>query len=279
MHRLALGWFETWIQWGFWASIIYYLYALVVDALDSSWCRRQRDTFYALVISVSLTTVFGYWVLQVPISAKIGYGTPSHATWEALVENFISPSLYPGLAIFEFIFVSHRSGYLPVELILCVLFGLGFVVTDVTRYSLTKHFVYPIEGRAFGSYWVILLTLLILSFTGYRVANWWLLKVRRKALNTVCRDILYDSDFEDDSAQARRRLINEDVASTIRYGTIGSTPSIESGCLSISCPALTMLVIILTIFMIFLVNFLVRSHRTPPSPSTSSPLHPIHGSW
>lgn len=276
MHRLALGWFETWIQWGFWASIIYYLYALVVDVVDSSWCRRQRDTFYALVLSVSLTTVFGYWVLQVPISARLGYGNPSHATWELLVENFISPSLFPGLAILEFIFVSHRSGYLPVELILCLLFGVGFVVTDITRYSLTKRLVYPIESRAFGSYWAILMTLLALSFTAYRLANWKLLNMRRKAVHSVCRDILYDSDFEEDSAQARRRLINEDVAGTLRYGTVGPTPTIQKSCLAISCPALTMFVVVQFIILGFMVNYFLEGRNGSMSPSIHPALHPIH---
>lgn len=248
------------------------MFAAVVDLVNKSQWRRQRDNFFSLVASTSISVCFGYWVLQVPLQIRLGYGNPSHTTWELLVENYLTPTIYPTLAILEILFVSHRNGFLPVELILVFIFGIGFVITDISRYALTKTLVYPIESRAFGSYWAILIILLIASFIVYRAVNRALLWCRRRT-NTPAfyKALLYDSDTEEDSASARRKLINDDLASTIRYGHIGDDSESKRSCLYLSCPAIVMFVIIQAIVVSFWVNFMARNWPTN-SPHSPGPM-------
>jgi len=266
VRRLALGWFETWVQWGYWTSLGYNAYALIIDFVLASRWRRQRDIFFALVFSVQAATLFGYWCIQVPVEVGVGYGTPSHRTWETIVEYYISPTIPPILAIIEFLFVSHRPGLFLVELILVAVFCLGFIVTDAVRHSLTKRFIYPIQEKSFGAYWIILAVLVIIAFLAYRGISRLLLKCRKKS--EMFQDILYDSDHEDDSVESRRRLINEDLGSTIRYGRLDGKEG--ESCLALSMPAITMYVIIQTIIMCFLINYLIRdraARSTPTAPA------------
>ena len=258
VRRLALGWFETWTQWCYWASLIYNGYAAIVDfVLESRW-RRHRDTFFALVFSTQLATLVGYWAIQVPVEVGVGYGTPSHSTWELIVEHYISPTVPPVLAILEFLMISHRPGLFLVELILICVFCLGFILTDVARHSLTKRFIFPIQEKSNGAYWIILAVLVILAFLTYRGVSRLLTKCRRNS--KLFQDILYDSDQDEDSIESRRRLINDDLGSSIRYGRLDGKQAIS--CLTLSLPAISMYVIIQTIVMCFLINYLVRERSS-----------------
>jgi hypothetical protein len=243
--------------------MIYYVYAAVVDVMDGSRWRRNRDTFFALVFSSELAILVGYWMIQVPVEVSTGIGKPSHHNWEHIVELYISPTIPPILAIIDFLIVSHRPGNFFVELILVSIFCAGFIITDVARYSLTHRFVFPIQFKAFGAYWVILAVLTFASFLAYRGISILILRCRRKYAS--CYDILYDSDNEDDSVESRRRLINEDFSATLRYGRTDGQQG--KSCLSLSIPAIVMYVVIQTIVMAFLINFLARDrskHRTGP---------------
>lgn len=236
VKRLALGWFETWSQWSFWASLVYYMYAAVVDILEASKWRRQRDIFFALVLSSSLSVLAGYWAVQIPAGAGLGFKMPAHSNWEEIAENYVLVTVPPVMAFCEFLLVSHRPGNFFVELILVSIFCLGFIVTDIARYSLTHTFIYPIQHHAYGAYWAILGVVVFLSFAAYRGLAILILSCRRATPS--CGQFLYDSDAEDESIETRRRLINEDFGATLRYGRTDGRSS--DSCFKLSIPAISM---------------------------------------
>jgi hypothetical protein len=255
-----LGWFETWIQWGFWATLVYFISAGIVDFLKDAKWRRQRDLFFSLVFSIEFSILIGYWAIQVPVEVGIGIGTPSHSNWEMLVEHYISPTIPPVLAMIEFLSVSHRPGNFIVELIFVAVYAGGFIITDFARHALTHRFVFEIQNKSPGGYWAILAVLAFLAYFSYRGLSILLLRLRRRW--ETCYDILYDSDFEDDSVESRRKLINEDLSETLRFGRLDGQEG--ASCLTLSIPAIAIYVIIQTITLCFLVNYLVRARESTP---------------
>lgn len=261
VHRFALGWFESWIQWGFWATQVYFIAAMVFDVWNAPMWRRHRDTFYALVFSVELSILAGYWLLQVPIQAATGYGAPSHATYNDLVENYLSPTLPPLLALIDFVLVSHKPGNFFIELIFVAIYSVGYIISDIVRHSFTGRYNYPIQAKSYGFYWVILVVLAILAFLAYRGLSILLRRLRTKMES--CYVIMYDSDLDDDSVESRRKLINDDLQESLRFGRLDGREA--ESCLMLSLPAISIFIIIQTVELSFVINYLLRNwnHGSP----------------